>query len=558
MIKLFGVTDTTFTSNGDKVIIPLKAKVHKEDNGAYYLDLETGLDYANDLTEGRIIVAPTPQGEQAFRVNNVTKTKYKVSTKCMHVFYDTKNYLIRNCVVTEKTCNDAFDDLNSATTPTSPFTVISDVVTTNSYTFALTPYYDAIQSLLNLWGSGEAHLVRDNFNIGIRNSIGQDNGVTVRYAKNLKDITVEYKWDNVATKLLPTGYDGIMLDTNDGWVDADFTYDIPYTKTVSFDQSHINQDDYESEEAFQMACREDLYSQAVNYVSEHQYPEVNYTLNANLEKITDIGDTVEVIDERLGVNIITHVIAFEYDCILGKYTQLEFGNEKQKLSGLVSNITSQTQQAIAENNAVIQSSVSANLEEAKSEIQAALGNGHVIYDPDKLLVVDTLPKESATNVIMITSAGIAFSQSGINGNFTTAWTIDGDFNAQATNVINFVADLIKGGTLKLGGNNNGNGIFELRDAAGTVISTMNSDGIKVNFTDGSYIMMNGEDGFAGYDRLDNKVFWTDFDGLHTKKSVVEEEITIGSKVRAIPITVTSTTTGAVLNDGLGFVSVGGD
>lgn len=557
MIKLFGVTDKVFTSNGDKVIIPLKAKLHKEDNGAYYLDLETSLEYSADLTEGRVVVVPTPQGEQAFRINNVTATKYKLSTKCQHVFYDTKNYLIQNCVVEEKTCNDAFDALNSATAPSSPFTVISDVGAVNSYTFTLTSYQDAIQTLLNIWGSGEAHLVRDNWNIGIRNSIGQDNGVTVRYAKNLKDITVEYKWDNVVTKLYPTGYDGITLDTNDGWVDADFTYDIPYTKTVSFEQN-INQDDYEDEAAFQRACREDLYSQAVNYVSEHQYPEVNYTLNANLEKITDIGDTIEVVDERLGVDIITHVIAFEYDCILGKYTQLEFGNEKQKLSGLVSNITSQTQQAIAENNAVIQGTVSSQLEEAQSQIQAALGNGHVIYAPDKLLVVDTLPKESATNVIMITSSGIAFSQTGINGSFTTAWTIDGKFNAQAANVINFVADLIKGGTLKLGGNNNDNGIFELRDAAGTVISTMNSDGIKVNFTDGSYIMMNGEDGFAGYDRLDNKVFWTDFDGLHTKKSVVEEEITIGNKVRAIPITVTSTTTGAILNDGLGFVSVGGD
>ena len=40
MLKLFSPTDKIFSSNGDKIIIPTKAKVHKEDNGSFYLDLE--------------------------------------------------------------------------------------------------------------------------------------------------------------------------------------------------------------------------------------------------------------------------------------------------------------------------------------------------------------------------------------------------------------------------------------------------------------------------------------------------------------------------------------
>ena len=32
MIEIFSPTDRTFTSNGDVVLQPLKAKVHKEDN----------------------------------------------------------------------------------------------------------------------------------------------------------------------------------------------------------------------------------------------------------------------------------------------------------------------------------------------------------------------------------------------------------------------------------------------------------------------------------------------------------------------------------------------
>lgn len=50
MIKLFNTIDTLFSTNGDKVIIPLRAKIHKEDNGSFYLDLDADLSYVNDLT----------------------------------------------------------------------------------------------------------------------------------------------------------------------------------------------------------------------------------------------------------------------------------------------------------------------------------------------------------------------------------------------------------------------------------------------------------------------------------------------------------------------------
>ena len=36
MLRIFGQTDKLFSSNGDVVLQPLKAKVHKEDNGDYY------------------------------------------------------------------------------------------------------------------------------------------------------------------------------------------------------------------------------------------------------------------------------------------------------------------------------------------------------------------------------------------------------------------------------------------------------------------------------------------------------------------------------------------
>lgn len=562
MIKLFGVNDTIFNSNGDKVIMPLRAKVHKDDNGSFYLDFESSLEYINDIVAGNILVAPTPQGEQAFRIGSVTATRTKINAKCYHVFYDSKNLLIQDSYVVDKNCNDALDHLNSATSDLSPFTTLSDITSTNTYRCVRKSLYEAINVILERWGG---HLVRDNFTIKIMNSIGQDNGVTIRYGKNLKNISCETNWDNVVTKLMPVGKDGLLLNaldsTADVYVTSDIQYDIPFTKTVSFEQD-INEEDYQDEngnldeQAYKQALLDDLMNQAINYVNTNDIPQVNYTLKANLEKVTDIGDTVEVIDERLGINITTNVISYVYDCILNKYVEVEFGNFTQKLNNLLNSINTNTQNIIEQSNETLQVTLSQELQQAQDKIWNALGSSYVIYEGDKILVVDSLPKETATNVIMINNGGIAFSNTGINGNFSSAWTIDNVLNMEQINVINLTANLIKGGTLKLGSNLNQNGQLEVYDEANNLIAELNKSGLKMYGVDGSYVLMNNTVGFAGYDRNNNQIYWVNGDEFHQKKSVVEEEITLCNKVRFIPITLYDSNDN-IINDGIGLVSVAG-
>ena len=557
MIKLFSSTDKLYSSNGDRIIIPTKAKVHKEDNGDYYLDLETTLDYINYIVQGNIIVANTPQGEQAFRISNVTTNRLKIVAKCYHVFYDTENYLIQDSYVVDKSCNDALDYLNSATDNTSPFTTLSDITNKNSYRCVRKSLYEAIQTILDRWGG---HLVRDNWNIKIMSSIGQDNGVTIQYGKNLKSITCESNWDNVVTKILPVGKDGIMLnsldDTQDVYIYAGISYPIPFTKTISFEQN-LEQEDYASEQAYKEALVDDLRIQAEDYVNTNCYPKINYTLKANLDKITDIGDTIEVIDESLGITLLTNVISYDYDCILEKYTELEFGNFTQKLSNLLNNISSSTQTAITEANQDLQITLSEELQTAQDKIWNALGSSYCIYEGDKILIVDTLPKEDAQNVIMINSAGIGFSQTGINGTFQSAWTIDNVLNMEQINVINFTASLIKGGTLKLGSNLNQDGNLEVYDTANNLIAELNNNGLKMYGLDGSYVLMNNTVGFAGYDKNGNQIYWVNGDEFNMQKSVISKEITIANKVRIIPMTITDGNNN-ITNDGVGLVSVGGN
>lgn len=549
MIRLFGITDKEYSSNGDLVIKPSKAKVHKEDKGDFYLNLETDLSYADVLIDNRIVVADTPQGAQAFRITNPQKTKTKVIIKAWHVFYDSENYVIEDSYVVDKNCNDALDHLNRATDNQSPFTVASDIADINSFRCVRKSLYEAFNTVLERWGG---HLVRDNFTVKIMHSIGTDNGVTIRYRKNLREMTCTTNWDSVVTKLLPVGKDGLLLD--EIYVYSDTQYDIPFTKVISFQQD-IDKDIFDSEEAYQQALVTDLRTQAQEYVDSHCVPQVNYTLKANVEKITDIGDIIEVIDEPMDVDIMTSVISYDYDCILGKYTELEFGNFTPQLKNLQSTITANSEKVAIQATETMAVVLGEALTQAQDKIWNALGSSYVIYEGDKILVVDELPKENAHNVIMINSGGIAFSQTGINGNFRSAWTIDNVLNMENINVINLVADMIKGGTLKLGSNLNQNGQIEVYDEANNLIAELNKNGLKMYGSDGSYIVMNETVGFAGYDRENNKIYWVSGDEFHMKKSVVEEEITLCNKLRFIPITVKDGDT--ITNDGIGLVDIGG-
>lgn len=543
MLRIFSPTDKTYTTNGDKVIQPLKATVRKEDNDAYYLDLTCGTEYLPWIKSGNIIVADTPQGAQPFRILNPEITHTKITCKCNHIFYDSANYLIADSYVVDSTCNQALDHLNTATEPKSPFKTISDINTISSFRCVRKSLYEAITTVLERWGG---HLVRDGWTIGIRQSIGADNGVVVRYGKNLKSIEASYDWSDVCTKILPEGANGLLLNALDGkqsiYMESSTQYDIPYCKTVQFSQSDIKQEDYKTpdgkhndETAYKRACLADLRQQAQKYLNENCVPKVNYKMSANLEKVTDIGDTIEVIDERMGLDMMTNVISFEFDCIQQRYTSIEFGTFKQTLSGLMGTVQQTATDAAHAVNSSIVTTVNDRIKESESKITNLTGGSYVIYDGEQILVVDSLPKESAHNVLRINSAGIGFSSSGISGSFTSAWAIDGTLNMQNINVINLVADLIKGGTLTLGGQDNGNGVMLVKSAAGATLGRMDNGGLTMWATDGSHIVVSAANGLTGYDSA-NRITYTARNGVFSMRNgYIEEGLAVGGKLKIVPV-----------------------
>lgn len=553
MIRVYDSNERLFNHNGIKVLHPLVAEVTKKDNSDYYVELIDTIDNLEYYQKGMIIRCDTPWGVQGFRCDNPYVTNNRVECKAWHLFYDSKNYIIKDSNVVDKNCNDALNHFNDSTDRPSPFTVISDISTTLSTRGIRKSLFEIYEWFISEEKYG-GHWYRDNFTLGIKSNIGEDRGVVLAQNKNITDMQVSENWDEVCTKILPYTTDGeVAITLDDPYVElGEDLYTEVYTKVIKFD-NELKKEDYETEEEFLAATKSWLKMKADNYLQANKLPKVNYSVSAKIDNVSDVGDIIYIKHSKCKVNIITNVIGIVYDVNRKKYIKIEFGNFKKEIKNFSQEITKlakkDTENIVGETKILLQN----ELNEATAKINSVLGNSYVIYEGDKILVVDTLPKEEAKYVIKISNGGIGFSENGINGTFNSAWTIDGTMDMQQMNVINLTASLIKGGVLKLGGVNNSSGIFELYDEANTLIGVMNKEGLKMYGQDGSYVLLNNEIGFAGYDKNDNKIYWVDKDEFHMKKSVIEEEITLCNKMRFIPITIYDDK-GNIINDGIGLVS----
>ena len=548
MIKVYDSNEKLFNHNGIKIIHPLKADITKIDNGDYYVELQDKIESLDFYQSGMIVRIPTPWGVQGFRLANPQVKNSRVEVKGWHLTYDAKNYIIADAYAVDKNCNDALEHFNSSTDIPSPFNVLSDmstILSTRAVRKTLFEIYDLFISADKYGG----HWYRDNWTLGIKEKVGEDRGVVLKIGKNITDIEIAEEWDEVCTKLLPYTTDGqsaILLDET--YVETESQlYDIPYTQIVKFENEN-KVEDFATEEEYLESSKKWLREQAKAYIEGHKLPKVNYSVSANIDNVSDVGDSIAIRHPKCKVDILTEVISVQYDAIRKKYIKIEFGNFKKELRNLSQSITAEANKHTDEVAQETQTILKGELEEATAKINGVLGNSYVIYDGDKILVVDALPKERAVNVLKISSGGIGFSNNGINGTFTSAWTLDGTLNMQNINVINLTASLIKGGTLKLGGINNASGTFELYDESNTLIALMDKQGLTVYANNGDYVKLNAEDGFVGYDASGNKSYWADGETFHMMNAEVENQIKIAGKIQIVPVSTAD-------NVGVGFVAI---
>ena len=411
MIRVFKANDRDFSTNGDLVIVPIKARVKNNRNGDFTFELTCESKYNEYLIENDLLLVPTPQGIQPFRISsNIQKKGNRLTLKCKHVFYDSANYVIADSYAVDLTCKQALNHFNSATDNASPFTMDSNIGTRNTFRCVRKSLLEAINTVIERWGG---YLVRDGWKVGIYSTIGVDNGVTIQYKKNLQEMTATYDWSNVATKVLPVGKDGILLP--ELYVYSSTQYEIPYTKVISIDQD-IDEDNYPSHEAYVNAVISNLRVEAQNYVNKACEPVVTYSLKGKPEVVSDIGDIIHVEDQRIGVNLTTQVIAYEWDVITESYVNLTFGNFGEDLGKLLSTVNSSTKAIVNEEVGKVKGKI--------NDINNLLWGSYVVYRGYDILVCDSIPYTSASKILRFSNNGISISTTGVSGTFNSVYDLE--------------------------------------------------------------------------------------------------------------------------------------
>lgn len=550
LIKVYDSNEKTFASNGIKTLHPLIAEITKKDNGDYYLDLRDTLDNLEYYQKGMIIRCSTPWGVQGFRCDNPDINNNRIECKAWHLSYDSKNYIIKDAYSVDKNCNDALDHFNSNTDITSPFTTISDITKTLSVRMVTRTLFEIYENFISedMYGG---HWYRDNWTLGIKSSIGEDRGVVLAQNKNITDIKISENWDDVCTKILPYTTDGekrIYLDDTYVEIEEEL-YDLPYSKVIKF-ENQLNQEDYDTYDEYLSATKIWLKAQADNYLQENKVPKVNYSVSAKIDNVSDVGDVIYVKHPKCKINITTNVIGITYDVNRNKYIKIEFGNFKKEIKNLKEQITADVEKGTDEKVETTKVILRDELNQATAKFNEMMDSSYKIIEEDKIMFVDKLPKEEATYVLKISNGGIGFSSTGINGTFTSAWTLDGTLNMNAINVINLTASLIKGGTLKLGGVNNSSGTFELYDETGRLICLQDKTGFTCYATNGDYVKLNAEVGFAGFNKNNEKCYWADGDVFHMQNAEVENELKVASMIKFVPVNTSA-------NRGIGIVAISG-
>ena len=206
---------------------------------------------------------------------------------------------------------------------------------------------------------------------------------------------------------------------------------------------------------------------------------------APLERVK-LCDTVTVEYDKLGVSAKAKVISTEYDVLAERYNSIGIGDAKSTL----------TEQFLSQQQEMYRQQSQINEKPSKNFMQEAIENatnwingvngGYVVLNknandqPYEILIMNTPDIETATKVWRWNQGGLGYSKSGYQGPYTTAITQDGAIVADFITTGTMLANIIKGGTLTLGGNGNGNGICQVLNASGAVIVKIDNSGIDVN------------------------------------------------------------------------------
>lgn len=344
--KLYASTETAFTSEGlGRLTDATRCEVTEERNGIYELVLEypVGGPMINKLQVGRYIGAThdDDQDVQPFEIYKVSAPiRGVVTVNAWHISYKLNSVAVLPFAA--DSCANALAAIGTNSLNTNPFTFWTDKAV--AAPFELTVPKNARNilggeagSILDVYGKGEYEF--DRYNVKLWTNRGADNGVEIRYGKNLTALDYQQNgasvynavapfWTNDSTTVYldhlvvrtgETAGNAIALDLS-----GEFDEEPTAAQLEAAAQAYIDaSDNYEIKENIKV----DFYP---IWEADERY---------EAEQVR-LCDTVTIIFEGYNIRAKAKAIKVVYDTLRDRYKYIELGEPKatfaQEVTALVS------------------------------------------------------------------------------------------------------------------------------------------------------------------------------------------------------------------------------
>ena len=387
-------------------------------------------------------------------------------------------------------------DYHNATTEESKHIYLGEVNITGAGS-KTTAYRSTLaeikENLINRYG-GELRVRRGNDGRLLLDYLsaatnGSTSDIIVELGHNLRSLSIESDTTGIITRLVPlgaqlgntnpdTGQESAERLTIIGAVDPDdgHTYAVPYIDDPDAIAKYgviVGTAEFDD-----ITVKENLVSRGKAYLSENNRVKKHYA--ASVLDISGMGrircgDTYRFRQPLMGLDENLRLLGRTVD-ILKPYTpEVEIGDKTAKIT----EITAKTQHLV---NYEIPQQISQTIVTAQNIATAmieAATTGYVVMRPNEILIMDTDDIETATKVWRWNAGGLGYSNTGYHGTYGTAITMNGQILGSFIAAESIYADRIKGGTLRMGGSGNVNGVIEVADAAGNTVCRFDNSGADI-------------------------------------------------------------------------------
>lgn len=465
MIQIYKSDNTDYSKNGDIVLFPISAKVTAELNKSWSAEMTCPIDPEGRwkyIEDEAVVKMPSFNGDQLFRIKAKTKSDSGITATLEPIFYDAMDdcFLV-DVRPTDKNGQDALDIMTAVN---NKYKGSSNISKKSTAYYQFKNLIEAINgnddnSFISRWG-GE--ILFDNYMVIINDHIGEDNGVELRYGKNIPEdgMSQEVDMREVVTRIYPKAYNGWTM-TNSSYVDSPLINSYPTIKiaTITFEDVKMREDAREGdEEEGIIVCdtQEELdaaLKEKCNQQFEAGLDKPKVTISAdmillqNTEQYKDyavlenvsLGDTIHCINNHLGITTTARVISLVYDSILKKVDSVVIGEAEYNYFNNVTSSVNRIDSAIRPDGSVVAEQIKGFIDGTWSQLRIQ-NTAAKKQDVRAILFEDLDPDSETFGALSIGTQGLQISRRRTAANDDWIWTT-------ALTAGGLIADIINGGTI---------------------------------------------------------------------------------------------------------------